>query len=69
MTNNYELSYKELLDLSNEISPHQRCLIILITEVYKYLNGLSLDIMNYIYLQFQNTDAILDKKFSKLGFF
>ena len=69
MTNNYELSYEELLDLINEISPHQRCLIILITEVYKHLNGLSPDIMNYIYLQFQNTDAILDKKFSKLGFF
>ena len=26
MTNNYELSYEELLDLTNEISPHQRCL-------------------------------------------
>ena len=26
MTNNYELSYEELLDLANEISPHQRCL-------------------------------------------
>ena len=33
MTNNYKLSYKELLDLSNEISTHQQCLNSLITEV------------------------------------
>ena len=46
MTNNYELSYEELLDLANEISPHQRCLSSLMTEVYKYLNGISPDIMN-----------------------
>ena len=46
MTNNYELSYEELLDLINEISPHQRCLNSLMTEVYKYLNGISPDIIN-----------------------
>ena len=43
MTNNYELSYEELLDLTNEISPHQRCLNSLMTEVYKCLNGISPD--------------------------
>ena len=43
MTNNYELSDKELLDLTNEISPQQRCLNSLMTEVYKSLNGLSPD--------------------------
>ena len=46
MTNNYELSHKELLDLTYEISPHQRCLNSLMTEVYKCLNGISPDIMN-----------------------
>ena len=46
MTNNYELSYEELLDLTNEISPQQRCLNSLVTEVYKWLNGLWPDIMN-----------------------
>ena len=46
MTHNYELSYEELLDLTNEISPHQRCLNSLMTEVYKCLNGLSPDIIN-----------------------
>ena len=46
MTNDYKLSYEELLDLTNEISPHQRCLNSLITQVYKCLNGLSSDIMN-----------------------
>ena len=33
MTNKYELSYEEILDLTNEISPHQRCLNSLITDV------------------------------------
>ena len=48
VTHNYELSYEELLDLTNEISPHQRCLNSLMTEVYKRLNALSPDIMNDI---------------------
>ena len=46
MTNNYELSYEELLDLTNEISRHQRCLNSLMTELYKCLNELPPDIMN-----------------------
>ena len=45
-TPNYELSYNELLHLINEISPDQWCLNSLMTEVYKCLNGISLDIMN-----------------------
>ena len=48
MTNNYELSYEELFDLTNEISPHQRCLNSLMTEVYECLNEVSPDIMNDI---------------------
>ena len=46
MTNNYELRYEELFDLTNEISPHQRCLNSPMTEVYKSLNGISPEIMN-----------------------
>ena len=48
MTNNYKLSYEELLDLTNEISPHQRCSNSLMTEVYKCPIGLSPGIMNGI---------------------
>ena len=48
MTNNYELSYWELLDLTNEVFPHQRCLNSLMTEACKCLNGLSPDVMNEI---------------------
>ena len=47
-TSNYELSYEELLDLTNGVSPHQRCLNSLMTEVDKCLNGISPDIMNNI---------------------
>ena len=46
MTINYDFRYQKLLDLINEISPHQRFLNSLISEVYKYLNGISPDIMN-----------------------
>ena len=46
MTNNYKLSYEELLDLTNEISLHQQYLNSLMTEVYKCLKGLSPDILN-----------------------
>ena len=38
ITNNYKRSYGELLDLINNMSPHQRCLNSLLTEVYKHLN-------------------------------
>ena len=44
----YKLSYEELLDLTNEISPHQRCINSVMAEVYKCLNGLSPDIINDI---------------------
>ena len=43
------LLYEELLDLTNETSPHQRCLNVLMTEPYKPLNGLSPGIMNDIF--------------------
>ena len=46
MTNTYELSYEELLHLTNEIYPHQRCSNSPMTEVYKCLNGILPDIMN-----------------------
>ena len=46
MTNNYKLSYEELLNLTNEISPHQWCLNSLMTEIYKCLNGILTDTMN-----------------------
>ena len=52
MTSNYELSYEELLELTKEISPQQRCLNSLITEVYKCL-------MDF-HLHFPNTGTILD---------
>ena len=48
MTNHYELSYEELRNLINAISPHLRCLISLITEVYKCPNGISPDRVNNV---------------------
>ena len=46
MANNVKRSWEELLDLTNEISPHQPCLNYPMTEVCKCPNGISPDIMN-----------------------
>ena len=45
MTNNYQLNCEELFDLTNKISPRQRCLNFLRTEAYKCLNGLMNDLL------------------------
>ena len=46
MTNNFELNYEELLELTNEIYLPQLCLNYLMTEACKCLNELSPDVMN-----------------------
>ena len=38
--------FEVLLESSNEKPFHQKCIELLMTEVYKYLNGLSPDIMS-----------------------
>ena len=53
MTNNYRQSYEELLDLTNEIYPHQRLLNSRMTEIRKCLNRLSPDIMNDVRSSFE----------------
>ena len=50
MTNSYKLSYAELIDLTNEISPPQRCLNSLMTKLYKCLNVFQPEIMNDLLL-------------------
>ena len=52
---NYTSDFDVLLENSNEKPVHQKCLELLMTEVYKYLNGLSPDIMSYIFKLRQNT--------------
>ena len=49
------LHFKVLLENSNEKPVHQKCIEILMTEVYKYLNGLSPDIMSDIFKLRENT--------------
>ena len=52
---NYISEFERLLENANEKSDHQKCIEFPLTEVYKYLNGLSLDIMNAIFKLRQNT--------------
>ena len=46
---NFDDSFETLLLLSGDTPIHQRCLNFLMVEVYKYLNGLSPDIMSSIF--------------------
>ena len=52
---NYISEFERLLDNENEKSVYQECIWFLLIEVYKYLNGLSADIMNTIFKLKQNT--------------
>ena len=52
---NYISEFERLLDNANQKLVHQKCIEFILTEVYKYLNGLSPDIMNTIFKLRQNT--------------
>ena len=53
--------FDSLLSILNEKSIHQRCIKVLLTEVYKYLKGYSPDLMNevFYYAKSTTTYAIL----------
>ena len=46
---NYKDDFQDLLRPSGDISIHQRCINSLLTEVYKYIHGLSPEIMNELF--------------------
>ena len=52
--NDYSSDFHHLLNLTNDISVHQRCINSLMTEVYKYINGLSPDLMNDVFTLREN---------------
>ena len=52
--NDYESSFDSLLSTLNEKTIHQRCINVLLTNVYKYLNGYSPDLMNEVFYLRQN---------------
>ena len=52
--NNYELSFDSLLSTLNEKTIHQPCINVLLTEVYKYLNGYSPYLINEVFHLCQN---------------
>ena len=55
--NDFNSSFSELLEMANESTIHIRNLKFLLTEVYKFLNGLSPPIMNEV---FQTNDCPYD---------
>ena len=49
ISEDYISSFSDLVILLNEKTIHQRCINFLMTEVFKYLNGLSPDLMNEVF--------------------
>ena len=52
--NDCESSFYDTLSTVNEKTIHQRCINILLTEVCKYLDGFSPELMNEVFCLFQN---------------
>ena len=52
---NFASDFEVLLENANEKQVHQKCIELLMIEVYKYLNSLSPDIMNDIFKLRENT--------------
>ena len=52
---NYASDFEELLENANGKPVHQKCVELFMIELYKYLNGLSLDIMHDIFNLRENT--------------
>ena len=55
MQQNYGSDFEVLLENGNQKPVHQKCIELLMIEVYKHLNDLSLDIMSYIFKLSGNT--------------
>ena len=45
----HEDDFQDLLRFSGDISIHQRCINFLLSEVYKYIHGHSLEVMNEVF--------------------
>ena len=58
--NDYDSSFNTLLEMANENTIHIKNIHILMTEIYKFLNGLSLPIMNEIFKK-QRLPILLNK--------
>ena len=55
---NYTSDFEVLLENENEKQVHQKCIELFMIDVYKYLNGLSPEIMNDIFKLRKNTHSL-----------
>ena len=59
VTNDCDSNFNKLLESSHEISIHKTCINYLMIEVYKYLHGLSSELMTHIFTPRKNRYIIL----------
>ena len=55
ITNDYDSNFNELVQSSHELSIHKTCINYLMIKVYKYLHGLSPELMTDIFILRKNT--------------
>ena len=60
VTNDYDSNFNELLESSHELSIHKICITYLMIELYKYLHGLSPELMTDIFTLRKNLYNILN---------
>ena len=58
VTNNYDSNFNKLLESSHELSIHKTCINYLTIEVYKYLHGLSPELMTDVFTLQKNPYGI-----------
>ena len=54
ITKHYDSDFKELLELSDELSIHKTCISYLMIEVYKNIHGLSPELMTVVFTSQKN---------------
>ena len=71
ISEDYISSFCDLVKLLNEKTIHQRCINFLMTEFFKYLNGLSPDLINEVFRlksNYHNLSTNSKNTFQKLSF-
>ena len=58
VTNNYDSNFNKLLESSHELSIHKTCINYLTIKVYKYLHGLSPELMTDVFTLQKNPYGI-----------
>ena len=58
----YDANFEKMVESCIDISTHQACINLLMTEVYKYLHGISGFIINDAFTLYQNSYSLRNRQ-------